>query len=94
MRIALFTDYYPPHLGGGVEQVVSNLATGLSRRGHDVRVFTLNTCGGDAYEEQDDGVRVYRANAFQLTRLLRMQSSFAPQLYGLAKRELALSPPT
>jgi len=92
LRVALFTDYYPPHLGGGVEQVVSNLASGLARRGHDVRVFTLRTCGGSEYELQDDGVRVYRANALQLTKLLRMQSSFSRELHDMARDALADEP--
>lgn len=92
LKVALFTDYYPPHLGGGVEQVVSNLASGMSKRGHDVRVFTLRTCGGEAYEEQPDGVRVYRANALQLTKVLGMQSSLSRELYDLARKALQDEP--
>src|SRR5581483_6524164 len=91
-KVALFTDYYPPHIGGGVEQVVANLASGLSQRGHDVRVFTLRTCGGDAFEQQPDGVRVYRANALQLTRHIGMQTSIAPELHKLASKVLSREP--
>ena len=50
MRIALFTDYFPPHVDGGVERVVMQLAQGYARRGHDVRVFTLNTREAPEFE--------------------------------------------
>lgn len=92
MRIALFSDYYPPHLGGGVERVVAELAAGLTRHGHDIRVFTLNTCRAPAFEAVEEDLRVFRAGAVQLTGLLRLQSCVSPQLFALAQRELRSEP--
>ena len=91
MRIAIFTDYYPPHVGGGVERVVGELARGLARRGEDVRVFSLATLPAPAFEVQD-GVRVYRARTLQLTGLVGVQSALSPSLFTLALRELRREP--
>ncbi len=58
MRILLVTDFYPPYLGG-VEVLVSTLASELARRGHEVSVATLagrTGAGGDG----DEGVSVHR----------------------------------
>jgi glycosyltransferase involved in cell wall biosynthesis len=92
VKIALFSDYFPPHLTGGVERVVDELSGGLASRGHDVRVFTLNTQDAAPYEE-DGNLRVYRAGAFQMTRLLKLQSAFSPQLLLKALQELRADPP-
>lgn len=66
MRILMTTDYYD-ELGGGVEEVVRQLQTGLS---HEVRVFTL---GNDM--DTDD---VYRASYLDLTPIARKQARVAP----------------
>jgi glycosyltransferase involved in cell wall biosynthesis len=92
MRIALFTDYYPPHVDGGVERVVCQLAQGYARRGHDVRVFTLNTREAPDFEVVMPNLRVYRAPATQLSGLLKVQSSVSTKLYGLANDELQSFP--
>ena len=65
MRVAFTTDYYPPHIGGGVEVVVSQLATRLASRGHEVLVLTLGRQGWPARETLE-GVMVRR---FPSTRL-------------------------
>jgi glycosyltransferase involved in cell wall biosynthesis len=88
MRIALFTDYYPPHVDGGVERVVLQLAQGYARRGHDVRVFTLNTRDAPEFETVMPNLRVYRAPAVQLSGLLKVQSSVSTKLYGVANDAL------
>jgi glycosyltransferase involved in cell wall biosynthesis len=88
MRIALFTDYFPPHVDGGVERVVVQLARGYARRGHDVRVFTLNTREAPCFEVLSPNLRVYRAPAVQLSSILKVQSSVSTKLYGLANDEL------
>lgn len=45
MRIALFSAYFPPHIGG-VEQYTLNLATSLYKKGHEVVVITSNSGNG------------------------------------------------
>ncbi len=87
MRVAMFTDYYPPHIGGGVEKVVHELSLGLTRGGADVDVFTLRTAGGEALEESE-GIRVHRIEALQLTRLIGLQCSASPRLVSYTVREL------
>jgi glycosyltransferase involved in cell wall biosynthesis len=92
MRIALFTDYYPPHVDGGVERVVCQLAQGYARRGHDVRVFTLNTRDAPDFEVVMPNLRVFRAPATELSGLLKVQSSVSTKLYGLANDSLSAFP--
>lgn len=58
MRILMFSDFYPPVLGG-MERHVQTLAHELARRGHSVAVATLAHEGSPAYED-NGGVRVYR----------------------------------
>jgi glycosyltransferase involved in cell wall biosynthesis len=48
MRIAIATDWFSPRRGG-IESQLLHLATGLSKRGHDVHVLTSSP-GGDAGE--------------------------------------------
>lgn len=44
MRIALFTAYFPPHIGG-VERYTLNIANQLTRMGHEVTVVTSSPTG-------------------------------------------------
>ena len=92
LKIDVFTDYFPPHLGGGVERVVDEVCRRLARQGHTLRVFTFNTDRAPAYEVVD-GVRIYRAPAIQLTRFTRMQASLSPGLLPLAWRLARSHPP-
>ena len=92
MRIALFTDYYPPHVDGGVERVVQQLAQGYARRGHDVRVFTLNTREAPEFEAVSPNLRVYRAPATELSGLLKVQSTVSTRLYGMTNDALRDAP--
>jgi len=92
LRIDVFTDYFPPHVGGGVERVVDEVCRRLARQGHVLRVFTFNTDGGPDHELVD-GVDVYRAPAVQLTRFTRMQASLSPGLLPLAWRVARSRPP-
>jgi glycosyltransferase involved in cell wall biosynthesis len=87
MRVAMFSDYYPPHLGGGVEKVVFELSRGLSSAGANVDVFTLQTAGGPCLEEAG-GVRVHRVPALQMTKLLGLQSAASPRLVTYAVDQL------
>src|SRR6202521_4145478 len=77
VRICMLTDYFLPHIGGGVEGVVYELSTGLARLGHEVLVVTLNTDGA-AGRERIAGVTVVRAPAIQLSRVTGMQVAVAP----------------
>jgi glycosyltransferase involved in cell wall biosynthesis len=92
LKIDVFTDYFPPHLGGGAERVVDEVCRRLARQGHALRVFTFNTDRTPAYEVVD-GVRIYRAPAIQLTRFTRMQASLSPGLLPLAWRLARSRPP-
>ena len=92
LTIHVFTDYFRPHVGGGVERVVEEACRRLAEQGHLVRVFTFNTGDAPAYEVIG-GVHVHRARALQLTRLIRMQSSISPSLLPLAWRMGRSEPP-
>lgn len=72
MRLALITDYYWPHIGGGVEVVVQQLAERLALRGHTVSVLTLNTEGAP-FKERINNVNVFRLPSLELTHLVGMQ---------------------
>lgn len=72
MRIAFTTDYYPPHIGGGVEAVVREVATRLAVSGHDVLVATLGR-GDWPSDEIMEGVRVRRFPSVRLDRLTGME---------------------
>lgn len=76
MKIALVSDYFPPHRGGGVERVVGELAQRIAARGHEVLVLALTTEGG-ARHESADGVNVTRFKCSQLTSLVGSQLSFS-----------------
>lgn len=61
MKIALFTHYFHPHVGG-IEVVARNHAEHLAKRGHDVTVVTTAI---DATQRQEsrDGYNVVRYSA-------------------------------
>ena len=92
MRIHIFTDYFSPHLGGGVEQVVLELGRRFVTRGHEVTVFTFNTDRAPKHEVLD-GIKVYRSNVLQLTRLTGLQFSISLHLFRLALRIARMEPP-
>jgi len=59
MRVLFVTHRYPPRTGG-VESHVSEIATRLADRGHDVTVFSADA-GGDVLDDHEtNGVRVRR----------------------------------
>lgn len=69
MRIAMFTNLYPP-VGTGSAVQSSALARELVRKGHDVVVFTARL--DDALPEHErtpDGVEVYRLPCLRLPRM-------------------------
>jgi len=69
MKIVLVSDYYAPHVGGGVERVVEEVAVRLAGQGHEVRVLTINP-NGYSPREIANGVEVVRLPAINFTRLL------------------------
>jgi len=84
MNILLTTDYFPPHIGGGVEVVVYRLATELVRLGHRVAVITLNTRHVKS-QEILNGVRVYRANPIEFTQSIGAQSAISLEALSLIR---------
>ena len=56
--IAIFSAYYPPHMGG-VERFTYNIASELSSRGNNVSVITSGT-NGFTHDEHEAGVKVVR----------------------------------
>lgn len=63
MKILFLHSLYSPHVGGGAEIVVRQLAEGLQSRGHDVAVLVTGPTTG-LQEETLDGVRIYRAGLY------------------------------
>lgn len=60
MKVLFLHSLYPPHIGGGAEIMVRQLAEGLQRRGCEVVVLATGPETG-LHEETLDGVRIYRA---------------------------------
>lgn len=58
MKILVIIHEYPP-VGGGGGRVAQDLAVGLVKRGHQVRVLTAQ-CGQLPEDEIQDGVQIYR----------------------------------
>jgi len=85
LNVLLATDYFPPHVGGGVEQVTYHVAEELVRRGDRVAVVTLNTCSSSPVENLD-GIHVYRAAPIGLTNVLGVQSSISTEAVRLIRR--------
>lgn len=59
MRILMLTQFYPP-VSGGEERHVHTLSGALHARGHEVAVAMLWRKGLSDFEEDDNGVRLYR----------------------------------
>ena len=85
LNVVLSTDYFPPHVGGGVEQATYQIATHLTSFGHNVAVVTLNTRAARKYEVMR-GIRVYRADVVQLTGMVRVQSAISWEALPLIRR--------
>ena len=81
----MLCDYFPPHIGGGVERVAEKLCGRLVRRGNTVTVLTLRTCPAPAVETRQ-GLTIYRAPALDLTRWLGVQFMASTPVFGMAVR--------
>ncbi|MGA8905916.1 MAG: glycosyltransferase [Candidatus Bathyarchaeia archaeon] len=78
MNVLIGTDYFPSHVGGGVEQVTYHVAEELTKLGHRVAVLTLNTCKASPIENFH-GIHVYRAKPIEFTNALGVQSAISTE---------------
>jgi glycosyltransferase involved in cell wall biosynthesis len=83
MKILMFSDYFLPHVGGGVEKVVYEISNRLVKNGDRVCVVTLNTRNAPK-QESIDGIDVYRAKSIGLTGLTGLQGTVSPASLSLA----------
>ena len=65
MKILMLSWEYPPRVVGGIARVVHDLSHRLIKDGHDVTVVTYRD-GNVPYEENDNGVKVYRVDNFMI----------------------------
>ncbi|MBO3800152.1 MAG: GT4 family glycosyltransferase PelF [Candidatus Brockarchaeota archaeon] len=72
LKILVLTDYFPPHVGGGVEKVVFEISRRLVRMGVDIIVATLNTAMAKGFEILE-GIKVYRYKPISLTETTGVQ---------------------
>lgn len=79
MKILVLTDYFPPHVGGGVEKVVFEVSRRLVRMGVDITVITLNTAMAKSFEILE-GIKVYRCRPISLTETTGVQLTASPSL--------------
>jgi glycosyltransferase involved in cell wall biosynthesis len=76
----MLSDYLPPHIGGGVEQVVDQLSARLAGRGHKVRLLTLRTRPAPLAESRG-GVEIERVRATDLTGMVGLQVAWSWRIY-------------
>lgn len=85
MKILMLTDYFHPRIGGGVEKVVLEVCLRLIDNGHEVHVLTLNTAHANE-EEVFQGIKITRADSFDLTELIGLQSCVSFGAWFKARR--------
>jgi glycosyltransferase involved in cell wall biosynthesis len=79
LRIVLVSDYYFPHVGGGVERVVEELAHNFVKFGHEVRVVTFNPDGWPS-KERIDGVEIVRIPSVNLEPMVGVPAALNTSL--------------
>ncbi|MDN6856561.1 glycosyltransferase family 4 protein [Pseudomonas sp. CAN2814] len=79
MRVLLLNTLYAPHIGGGAEVMLQNMAEGLRERGHDVHVLCTGPQAG-LQRETLNGVQVLRSG------LRNLYWPFDEQDHGSLKR--------
>lgn len=67
MKIAMISSHFYPYVGG-IENHVANLATQLSKMGHDIEIFTSNDPKGPSEEEFSRNILIHRL--FQVSNTL------------------------
>jgi len=81
----MLTDYFPPHTGGGVEQVTRELIDKLVQRGHTVTVLTIQTCPS-LRREDFPGLTIHRASGLDMTKWFGVQIAVSiPLLWHLIR---------
>ncbi len=85
MKVLMFTDYFYPHVGGGVEKAVYEISKVLVKSGLDINVLTLNTQKTSKFEKLDD-ISIYRANAIGVSEVIGAQSTISTDALFLALR--------
>ena len=87
----MLTDYFYPHVGGGVEKVVYEVSKRLSWMGCKVLVITLgNRRSGYFYNV--GSIRVYQLPSIDLSRILGLQLSFPRSFRGALRVAKDFSP--
>jgi len=79
MKILVLTDYFPPHVGGGVEKVVFEISRRLVRMGVDITIVTLNTTMAKSFEILE-GIKVYRFRPIMMSETTKVQLAISPSL--------------
>lgn len=77
LKVLMLSDYFYPHVGGGVEKVVYELSRRLVKMGCDVFVITL---GNDCSSYCVDGIKVYRLPSVDLANFFQMQLSLPTKI--------------
>ncbi len=81
----MFSDYYFPHTGGGVEQVVRQLCDRLVKRGHTVMILTIRTCPSLTLETSP-GLTIHRVPGLDMTKWLGIQQALSTRIFGTSIR--------
>ncbi|MFL5955202.1 MAG: glycosyltransferase [Gaiellaceae bacterium] len=94
MRVLQITSYYAPAWAyGGPPRVMTDFATGLVQRGHDVTVFTTDVLDAEVrarpLREELDGVRVERFPNLSNTLAWRTKKYLPPGLVLAAARRVS-----
>lgn len=79
-KVLMLSDYFYPHVGGGVEKVVYELSKRLVKMGCNVLVITL---GSNSSNYTVDGIKVYRLPSLNLTEFFQMQLSVPKRVKNL-----------
>lgn len=77
MHVCMLTDYFLPHMLGGTEKAVYEIARRLVRRGHRITVLTLDVHGYEPHSEIE-GIDIYRLPAVSVTKLVGAQLTISP----------------
>jgi len=85
MKVLMLTDYFYPLVGGGVEKVILELSKKLVDSGNEVCVLTLNTTNLKKIENFQ-GIQIIRVKAYDLTKIIGLQSAISLNLWSESKK--------
>ena len=86
MKILIINTFYYPNMIGGTEQSVKILAEGLSKKGNQVYVLTIDSMEKKSIKEEINGVTVYRLYSKNFDVKARMEGN--KELIKLIKNKL------